>query len=361
MTTYYVSNSGDDTNNGYSDGAWATLDKISTSTFSPGDSILLERGSTWEVLKSANSEVLVDTYSLRVPSSGAEGAPITFGAYGSGAKPIIYGSKNFNETGDWTEIDTNKWSTTSGLMPRQDGWMGTFVVFGSEAPDNVGYFIGPDDVASLDTVKNYTYVTADDTIVVYSVGNPATVYGNMHISSQGKPFYSDYKNYITVENIEVRRSQGCLILFDGGHDIIIQDCECHYFGGAYSPFGYRHGDGLALYSTMSNVIVRRCNVSQGFDAGISWQSFRSEYAEVASNITFEDNIVDGCGLGMAIVTYNKYDYSTGSFSDGYIRRNTISNSGYGWSGYVQNSVKGKGLAVSGAYKWNKMENTRLRY
>ena len=368
MAIYYVKNGGDDALDGLSDAnAWETMNKINTSTFLPGDSILLARGSSWDCLKSANTETLVDQYALIVPSSGDETGYITFGAYGTGDKPIIYGSKNFNETGDWTETSegSHKWSTTSGLLPRHDYWMGTFVLFGSEDPDNMGWFIGVDDVASLDTEKTYTYDTTEHTIIVYSEGNPATVYTNMYLSCQGKPFYSLVKNYIIVENIEVKYSHSGGFNIDGGHHIIIQDCDLHYYGGAWSPGTgsgpYRHGDGINLYLatpnlSMHDVIVRRCNVSQGFDAGISYQSFSGSYAQDAYNITFEDNTVDGCGLGMAIITFNPTEGYPGTFNTGYVRRNTITNSGYGWSGYVQNSVKGKSMVISSYYAYNSVEN-----
>ena len=76
--TYYVdAMSGTDANDGLSQGtAWKTIAKVNTSRFVPGDSILFNKGDTW-------SEQLI------VPSSGSSGGPITFGAYGTGANPII--------------------------------------------------------------------------------------------------------------------------------------------------------------------------------------------------------------------------------------------------------------------------------
>lgn len=77
---YVDQTSGADTNTGRSDtSAWKTIAKVNAETFSPGDKILFKRGETW-------NERLI------VPSSGAEGHPITFGAYGSGALPILNGN-----------------------------------------------------------------------------------------------------------------------------------------------------------------------------------------------------------------------------------------------------------------------------
>ena len=86
--TYYVDFSGgNDSNNGTSLSApWKTIAKVNSSTFQPGDSILFKSGEMWRE-------------QLNVPSSGAVGQPIIFGAYGSGAQPVITGS---SVTTGWT-------------------------------------------------------------------------------------------------------------------------------------------------------------------------------------------------------------------------------------------------------------------
>ncbi len=77
-TTFYVSSSqGDDTNSGMSpEQAWQTLEKVSGSSFEPGDRILFRAGDEF-------------IGQLVVNSSGEEGAPIVFGKFGDGPKPII--------------------------------------------------------------------------------------------------------------------------------------------------------------------------------------------------------------------------------------------------------------------------------
>lgn len=59
--------------------AWKTINKVNTSTFNAGDSILFNRGCTWRE-------------QLTMPSSGSSGSPITVSSYGTGAAPIISGS-----------------------------------------------------------------------------------------------------------------------------------------------------------------------------------------------------------------------------------------------------------------------------
>ncbi len=97
---YYVdATGGDDGNNGTSpSSAWQTIFRVNNSEFNPGDSILFKRGEVWR-------ERLV------VSSSGDSGNYITFGAYGTGNKPLILGSVERNETSDWYEEEANIWST----------------------------------------------------------------------------------------------------------------------------------------------------------------------------------------------------------------------------------------------------------
>ena len=82
MGYYYVdATSGDDTKAGTSQStAWQTMGKVNGETFGPGDYILFKRGETWTGT------------TLTVGWSGTSGNPITFGAYGVGAAPLIDGN-----------------------------------------------------------------------------------------------------------------------------------------------------------------------------------------------------------------------------------------------------------------------------
>lgn len=75
---YYVdATGGSDANTGTSTAAaWQTISKVNSAVLQPGDNVYFKRGETF-----------VGT--LAVAESGATGNPITFGAYGSGTKPMI--------------------------------------------------------------------------------------------------------------------------------------------------------------------------------------------------------------------------------------------------------------------------------
>lgn len=77
-TDYYIdAMAGDDARDGMATTtAWKTLERIGRAPLQPGDRLLLKRDAVWHE-------------SLPVPASGAPGKPITYTAYGAGARPRI--------------------------------------------------------------------------------------------------------------------------------------------------------------------------------------------------------------------------------------------------------------------------------
>lgn len=101
-TSYYVSPTGLDSNSGTSLATpWLTLAHVNAHSFSPGDTIYLQRGGTW-------SEPLIP------PSSGTSGNPISFDAYGVGPAPVITGAA---PALTWTYNSGNIWSAQLPAAP----------------------------------------------------------------------------------------------------------------------------------------------------------------------------------------------------------------------------------------------------
>ena len=96
-TNYYISTSGNDQHTGTTpNDAWATLSKIEAeaSHFSPGDQILFKRGDIFYG-------------QLRLQNlKGNTSNHITFGAYGSGANPVLDGTVPIT---DWQQHKGNIW------------------------------------------------------------------------------------------------------------------------------------------------------------------------------------------------------------------------------------------------------------
>ena len=89
---------GDDARDGLTpQTAWRTLAKVNGAALEPGDSVLFCRGGVWR--------------GQMVPRSGASGRPITYGAYGEGAKPALLGSTARNRPEDWQPAGEAVWAT----------------------------------------------------------------------------------------------------------------------------------------------------------------------------------------------------------------------------------------------------------
>lgn len=104
-TTYYVATSGSDTRDGRSPvAAWRTIDRVNRADLKPGDRVLFRRGDMWRG-------------SLR-PHSGAAGRPITYSAFGRGAKPEFRGSVAASRPADWRRAGNDLW--VCGGTPSQE-------------------------------------------------------------------------------------------------------------------------------------------------------------------------------------------------------------------------------------------------
>jgi hypothetical protein len=96
---YHVdATAGDDGNDGLSpEKAWKTLRKVNAAPLRPGDVVLFRRGQSWR--------------GQLVPRSGRDEAPVTYGAYGKGEKPVLLGSVPRNAPADWSPEGGNVWAT----------------------------------------------------------------------------------------------------------------------------------------------------------------------------------------------------------------------------------------------------------
>lgn len=100
-TTYYVSSSTGNDNNSGTDpsSAWQSINKVNSVSLKPGDNVLFMRGDSFYG-------------GLIVTNSGNSANPITYSAYGSGAKPIITGFTNITS---WTNLGGNIWESTNAV------------------------------------------------------------------------------------------------------------------------------------------------------------------------------------------------------------------------------------------------------
>lgn len=94
---FYIAANGDDNADGLSTSTpWQTLAKVTATTLQPGDQFLFRRGDTF--------------YGNIVTPEDSNSVNITYGAYGTGAKPVITG---FTAVTAWTDKGGNIWESTN--------------------------------------------------------------------------------------------------------------------------------------------------------------------------------------------------------------------------------------------------------
>jgi hypothetical protein len=272
---YYISNTGSDAANGTSTGtAWQTISKVNASTFAPGDSVLFKRGDTW-------------SERLNVPSSGSYGDPIVFGAYGTGAKPIITGLEQatgftnvgniwtasipqsvadlntvivngairakartpnstyytFTSVNSYTQITTSLTGTPnytgSEIVVRQASWIidvtkvasqsGGVLNFVEPLTYNASYgangYFFQNNVADLDVAGEWVFDSTAKTLKVYATTEP-TVY----ISTIDTLVHSGGESYLTFDGISFLGANKAAIQLDTANHVTIQNCTFNYSG-----------------------------------------------------------------------------------------------------------------------------------
>jgi hypothetical protein len=368
-TVYYVKNGGSDVAAGTSDGtAWATISKVNSVSFSAGDQVLFKRGSTWV------------GESLTPLTSGSSGNPIIFGAYDTGADPVISGASTL--TG-WTNYSGNIYykaltveSTPNVLI--LDGVsqaMGRYPHSSYLLTENSSSTSAVDDAlpASPDfdggdigirtaewVLERRTSITHSSHTLSYSATGYSSSVGNgfivlNHISTltnHGDWCYSggnvyiytttapsnytiqvaayDYtveinsKDYITIQNIIFRGANQAAIYIASSDYVTIQDCVIEDQGnyGIYNT-------GASNYITVDGNTITYCN-----NVGISMD-------DSADHTTLTGNTISYIGyfFGMGGSSDQSYSGIICRGDYGNVEYNTITYTGYdgiAWGGQGTN-------------------------
>ena len=175
--TYYIdATGGKDTNDGLAQTtAWKTIAKVNASSFRPGDQILFKKGETWRE-------------QLTVPSSGSAGNPITYGAFGNGALPVI---SSAGLVSSWTVYSGNIWQAALTTEPKLVYFDGTFGT-------NVASIVLCNGANKWHWESNVLYI--------YSTSDPGSVYTNPGIEAAKRSYaiYASSKSYITLDGLDLR-------------------------------------------------------------------------------------------------------------------------------------------------------------
>lgn len=275
-TTYYVSTAGNNSNSGLSsEFPWATLSKVNASLFQPGDSILFKRGDLWREL-------------LKLPSSGNSSAYISFSSYGTGNKPIIYGSK---QAAAWINLGNNIWKSGTILADPHHDSLGNLTgnVFFVNSDSTIETGVLKTSIETLVSDKDWYWES--NLLYVYSTINPDSKYLSVEAAQRRGSIELNNQHYIEVNGIDMFYDQWCGIYDQWaptikGSGFILRNCEIAFNGYPNGDFGYgvaviysnslienniihdcgRRGVGFNLYGSyrVSNIVVQNNTFYRGY-------------------------------------------------------------------------------------------------
>lgn len=320
-TKYYISNSGDDWNDGESvETAWETVDALSTNSYKikEGDAILFERGGVFRLNNTIN-----------ITKSG-----ITYSAYGEGEKPRIYGSAHNYAEGKRWEPSTKKniWK-----MKFTDSDVGIIVFNHGEAAGFMKF-----GLMAMTQNNDYYYSIGESLLYLYSdKGSPDKIYQSIEIGSNRRIFAGwGGRNDIVIDNLSLKYTGSHAIdFYENNDNIKITNCEIGWIGGSVQHSFVRYGNGIQFFGSSSNVVVENNWIYQCYDAAVTFQNSVNSAQAIEKgigkfeNIRFSGNLLEYANYLFEFfsATYEGTTLGVGHMKNIYVNDNIMRFAGYEWS------------------------------
>lgn len=325
---YYVSNNGDNDNDGLSpETPWRTLSRLAgikgRATIKAGDAVLFERGGEWR------------------GSLDCIGG-VTYSAYGEGAKPIINSSKrNYADVKYWTETEYEN-VYKCALPPTNVGIM-AFDFTGELGNYNetmgVMKIIGVGGIEGAKDLRNdYEFLcdlSTGDLFLYCTGGNPGERFTSIEIGAQGTSLNITEDN-VTIDNLNVRFTGSHGVGIGGRKNVTVRNCIFDYLGGSilrgfHGVNTTRYGNALQVYGSCDGWYLYDNWIYQIYDTGVTHQ-YNSPYDQQSAfmdNVKYIGNVIEYCHW--SIEYYNPdYGNTEHTFYNTYIADNICRLNGYGW-------------------------------
>ena len=343
-TTYYISSiHGNDSNNGKSAAtAWKSPKKANAAR--SGDVVLFECGSEFR----RGNELF---FTLQ---SG-----VTYATYGSGAKPIFYGSIDASNPNKWEKVSgkTNLYKFKDKIMLDNESDIGSIVFNGGQAwgikiqrtytntkaegvysdqtleLKNVSNGLKTYDKIESYTLKNGTDLkTYDlsfyhDALYVYLYcegGNPATRFSSVELSQHKFAFDGDGVSNVTVLNLDFRNFGNHAAHVFNCVNFTIKNCSFIFIGGtvdmsygSWRKCDTRLGNAVENWNSCDGMVVENCFFDQVYDTAMTTQSNSNVSSK---NVTYRNNVVQNVWFGVELWTTSNVEFSGVDVSGNYFTK-----------------------------------------
>lgn len=334
--TYYVAASGSASNDGLSQSKPITADAVNSLSLKAGDLVLFKRGDTMRL-----SDMIK-------PVRG-----VSYGAYGSGAKPVLLGSlRNYAKSSLWKSSDNNLWEVSLGTDDAAQ------VIF------NNGEFIGFRKHTLEEVTFNgdfYYDKTAKKLYLYLNNINPGLYFDSIEIATTSRAFgtwgsAAKPVNDLKFENICMKYFSLFAFNISYTDGIDITNCEMGWIGGQITGSNAdRFGNAVQLWNSSSNANISNNYIYQVFDAAIT---FQGNSDNIYKNITMKDNLIEYTSMNFEFWGSNS-STATSTSSDPACQihnikfeDNVLRFSGYGWGGQQRKLKPNQAFVLSWNYKYD---------
>ncbi len=294
--TFYVdSRTGSDAGAGSANAPWASLDRVNSAGLEPGDTVLFARGATFEG-------------TIDVDESGAADAPITFGAYGEGAAPVITGGANGVSGNGHDHIVVRDLHITDKSGAGVISFGSTDWVIDNVDVEDVGKAFVPGnnefsafqfrDVSEL-TIQNSSYKdVAGDGVFLWDASDVKIL--NNHFDTPTGPSSDNVHSY-RMSDYEVR---GNVMSFAGetdsgkGNMVVQESADGVIAGNTFILTDHAH---YGIGGTIQNGVIENNHFIGRIEGSWSAAINITETLGSPSNVTnmaVRDNFFDGVGTGI---------------------------------------------------------------
>ncbi len=289
--TFYVdATGGRDSNDGLTvASAWQTLDRVNSESVSPGSTVLFKRGEVWRGQIKARS--------------GTAQRSTLYGAWGTGAKPMILGSLNRKSPGVWIQ-GIGHWSDREGVgdMWRNGGplWRCT-TPFDTDVGNlifNGGTSVGFKKWSQKDLTAqgDYYYNYGKKQLTIYSTVNPGLFYSDIEVAlTHHLVDLRSAQSFVTCENLAVKYGAAHGFSGSGNAFITIRNCDVSFVGGGdlwMDGSNVRFGNGIEFWGNAHDCLVEKCRIWEIYDTALTSQTAGDGVSHY--NITYRNNVMWNC-------------------------------------------------------------------